>query len=179
LRDLETAISYLQESVASRAAVIDGDRSALKEAISGLGDRGWLALQVTASEEMFRFFQEAIARYSGALAFLQIQHQSAASMLANSPNPALQREYLPNLANGNRLVGVGFSHLRRDPCPVRIVSTDGGYVVDGAVPWVTGWGYFQGFIDCWRDAPRRGVCLLLPTQNLEEVMSILVRCWRL
>jgi alkylation response protein AidB-like acyl-CoA dehydrogenase len=146
LRNLETAISYLQESVAPHAEALDRDRTVLKRALAGLGDRRLLALQVTDREETFRSFQEAIARYSGALAFLQTQHQSAASMLANSPNETLKQEYLPHLANGSRLVGVGFSHLRRDPCPLLAVSTDGGYFLDGEVPWVTGWGYFPEFI---------------------------------
>lgn len=146
LRILETAISYLQEFVAPHSASIDGDPMALKQAISGLGDRGLLALQLTASEETFRYFQEAIARYSGSLAFLQTQHQSAAAMLANSPNEALKQEYLPHLANGVCLVGVGFSHLRRYPTPVCAIAADGGYRIDGEVPWVTGWGYFPEFI---------------------------------
>jgi alkylation response protein AidB-like acyl-CoA dehydrogenase len=111
-----------------------------------LGDRELLALQVTTNDETFRYFQEAIARYSGALAFLQTQHQSAAAMLANSPNEALKQEYFPHLAHGSRLVGVGFSHLRRHPSPVCAISTDGGYIVDGEVPWVTGWGFFPEFI---------------------------------
>lgn len=146
MRNFETAISYLQEFVAPHAAAIDGDPVALQKAISGLGDRRLLALQVTDSEETFRSFQEAIARYSGALAFLQTQHQSAAAMLANSPNETLKQEYLPHLANGSRLVGVGFSHLRRNPSPVRAIAMDRGYTIDGEVPWVTGWGYFPEFI---------------------------------
>ncbi|MGB3240078.1 MAG: acyl-CoA dehydrogenase family protein [Geitlerinemataceae cyanobacterium] len=146
MRNLETTISYLQESVAPRAAILDRDRSALQQALAGLGDRGLMALQVTGCQEEFRHCQEAIARYSGALAFLQTQHQSAAAMLANSPNELLKQEYLPSLADGSRLLGVGFSHLRRDPSPVRAVSTNGSYTIDGEVPWVTGWGFFSEFI---------------------------------
>lgn len=145
-RELETAIAYLLKEVAPRAAEIDRDRVALGQALAGLGDRGLLALPVTANEETFRYFQEAISRYSGALAFLQTQHQSAAAMLASSSNEALKREYLPHLANGSRLVGVGFSHLRRHPSPVRAIPTEGGYLIDGEVPWVTGWGFFPEFI---------------------------------
>lgn len=146
MRTIETAISHLQQSVAPQAAAIDRDPVALKQAILGLGDRGWLALHVTHNEEMLRYFQEALARYSGALAFLQTQHQSAAAMLVNSPNQPLKQAYLPTLANGSCLVGVGFSHLRRDPSPVVAIATEGGYRIEGEVPWVTGWGFFSEFI---------------------------------
>lgn len=166
-RELETAISYLQQDVAPRAAEIDRDRVALGQALAGLGDRGLLALPVTANEEAFRYFQEAIARYSGALAFLQTQHQSAAAMLSRSPNEALQREYLPHLANGSRLVGVGFSHLRRHPSPVRAVPTEGGYLVDGEVPWVTGWGFFSEFIVGAALPDGRSVFGVVPLSEIE------------
>lgn len=168
LRNLEAAISYLQEFVAPQAAAIDRDPEALKQAILELGDRGWLALQLAENQETLRYFQEAIARYSGALAFLQTQHQSAAAMLGNSPNQPLKEEYLPHLANGSRLVGVGFSHLRRHPCPVGAIATNGGYTIDGEVPWVTGWGYFPEFIVGAMLPDGQSVFGLVPLTETEE-----------
>jgi len=54
---------------------------------------------------------------------------------------------LPHLSNGQILLGVGFSHLRRagDPLIVAVPAT-GGYQLQGHVPWVTGFGLFQEFI---------------------------------
>ncbi|MDY6938014.1 MAG: acyl-CoA dehydrogenase family protein [Cyanobacteriota bacterium] len=144
---LEDARSYLQACVAPQADRLDGDRVALREALMGLADRGLLTLRFEAGADVFAEYQETIARYSGALAFLQTQHQSAAAMVAASSNESLKRDYLPHLATGDRLLGVGFSQLRRSgPPPVRAHLTDGGYQIDGEVPWVTGWGYFQEFI---------------------------------
>ena len=144
---LETVRSYLQESVAPQAARLDFDRAALHQALAGLGDRGLLALRLDVTEEVFGSFQEAIARYSGALAFLQTQHQSAAAMIARSENEPLKQDYLPHLATGDRLLGVGFSQLRRaDAPPVRAHQANEGYHIEGQVPWVTGWEYFQEFI---------------------------------
>lgn len=151
---LELAKSYLQESVAPHATAIDSDSDALKNALMGMGKLGLLALRVPSrwggsevSEQTFHTFQELVARYSGALAFLQTQHQSGAAMLVQSQNEVLKREYLPHLGNGQILLGVGFSHLRRKGDPLVIaVPCAGGYQLSGHVPWVTGLGLFQEFI---------------------------------
>ena len=151
---LDLAESYLRESVAPVASEIDDNPLALKEALQGLGDRSLLALRVPkswggaqVSEETYRRFQQLVPRYSGALAFLQTQHQSAAEMLTNSENESLKRQYLPYMGTGQVLVGVGFSQLRRqgDP-PVKAIPVEGGYQLEGEVPWVTGFGFFQDFI---------------------------------
>ncbi len=152
LNDL--AESYLRESVAPFAAQIDCYPEALRKALQGLGEHGLLALRLPklwsgpeVSEDTFETFQELVARYSGALAFLQTQHQSAAAMLVQSQNDSVAREYLPRMSNGQVLVGVGFSQLRRagDP-PVKALPVVGGYQLDGQVPWVTGFGLFHNFI---------------------------------
>ncbi len=113
---LDIAESYLRKSVAPLAIQIDSSSESLREALKGLGERSLLALRVPrewggseVSEQTFRIFQELIARYSGALAFLQAQHQSAGGMLAASKNSSLKCQYLPRMSNGEILVGVGFS----------------------------------------------------------------------
>lgn len=137
----------------SHAVTIDIEPIALHKALTGLGELGLLALRLPSrwggrdfSQEMSQSFQELVARYSGALAFLQIQHQSAAAMLLQSENNLLH-EYLPHLSNGRILLGVGFSHLRREGNPViTAVPFARGYQLEGYVPWVTGFNLFQEFI---------------------------------
>lgn len=143
---LDRAEAYLSESVSPRANLIDHDSQALEAAFLGLGDRELLTLRAD-NQVLFRRFQETISRYSGALAFLQTQHQSAAALISRSSNSGLQEEYLPHLATGKRRVGVGFSHLRREgtpPMQARLVPR--GYQLDGFVPWITGWRLFESFI---------------------------------
>jgi len=151
---LNTAQSYFQESVAPVASEIDENPEALKAALQGMSSRSLLALQVPqawggagVSELTLRQFQQLVPRYSGALAFLQTQHQSAGRFLANSDNEWLKRQYLPYMSQGEVLVGVGFSHLRRQGKPmVKAMPVKGGYEIDGTVPWITGFGFFQDFI---------------------------------
>jgi alkylation response protein AidB-like acyl-CoA dehydrogenase len=151
---LDLAESYLQESVAPIAGEIDRDPEVLRDALKGIGDRFLLALRVPkcwggaeVSEETYRHFQQLVPRYSGALAFLQTQHQSAGQILTNSNNEFLKQQYLPRMGNGQVLVGVGFSQLRRLGEPlVKALPVEGGYQLEGKVPWVTGFGFFHNFI---------------------------------
>lgn len=173
---LHLAESYLQESVSPHAAAIDSDPDALRSALYDSGQLSLLALRVPSkwgglevSEETFHAFTELIARYSGALAFLQTQHQSAAAMLAQSQNEFLQQEYLPHLGSGQILVGVGFSHIRRGGDPLVVaVPVSGGYQLSGYVPWITGFEMFQEFIVAATLPDGRAIFGLVPfvkTQN--------------
>ncbi len=166
---------YLQTYVCSIANEIDIYPNLLQEAFEGLGKLEVLALRVPqrwggkqASAEDFSQFQEIIARYSGALAFLQTQHQSAAGMLMQSSNPELQDIYLPQMSSGKITVGVGFSQLRRRGKPTVIAQdVSGGYEIQGDVPWVTGWKIFQEFIIAATLPDGRAVFGLVPLENLQ------------
>jgi len=146
--------SYLIKEIAPKACDIDYKPEALKKALQGLANLNLLALRVPKrlggheiSEESFYLFQELLARYSGALAFLQTQHQSAGNMLVSSSNYVLQKQYLPRMGTGEALLGIGFSQLRRQGEPLtRAIPVLGGYQIDGVVPWLTGWDIFSEFI---------------------------------
>ncbi|RYG45075.1 acyl-CoA dehydrogenase, partial [bacterium] len=151
---LDEAIRYLREEVAPMASAIDRDEVALHQALDGMAARGLLSLKrplayggPAMEEGEFRTFQMEIARASGALAFLQTQHQSAAGMIGGGDNEALKDEYLHHMHDGGKLVGIGFSQLRRPGPPlVKAEPVEGGYRIDGHVPWITGAGYFPEFL---------------------------------
>lgn len=171
---LEIAGDYFQNIIAPQGAQIDRDPSALQLALQGMGDRSLLALRVPREwggagwdERTYRQFQILSARYSGALTFLQTQHQSAANQLALSSNQDLKKIYLPKMARGEKLVGVGFSQLRRPGEPMmKAFPVSGGYQLCGQVPWVTGWGFFEDFIIGATLPDGRSLYGLLPLQNL-------------
>lgn len=166
---LNTVNSHLLNQVAPFANEIDSNPEALLYALQGLGELGVLALRVPqrwggkqVNEETFNSFQELVARYSGALAFLQTQHQSAAGMLVASSNSHLQAEYLPRIGDGF-LLGVGFSQLRRQGDPLTVATpVTGGYQLNGVVPWVTGWDFFREFIVAATLSDRRAVFGVVP-----------------
>lgn len=153
VRELEVAEEFLVNHVAPRANLIDGDVGELRIALQGLRDRKLMALRRPVEfggpeldETSFRMFQEAVARRSGSLAFLQTQHQSAVSMIAKWGSHELKQDYLPRM-DDEHLVGIGFSQLRRPGEPVmRAREVDGGFRLDGLVPWVTGHSFYQEFL---------------------------------
>lgn len=51
------------------------------------------------------------------------------------------------MADGKKLVGIGFSQLRRPGPPILTATEkDGGFVLNGHVPWVTGLGFYPEFL---------------------------------
>lgn len=148
---LETADIYLRDEIAPIANQLDENAELLRSALKGLGDRHLLALRVPQTyngadlkNHLFHSFQEQVARFSGALAFLQTQHQSAGAILSKSNNENLKQAYLPRMGTGEALVGIGFSHLRRqDNPPLKAIETDNGYQLHGQIPWITGFGFFE------------------------------------
>jgi alkylation response protein AidB-like acyl-CoA dehydrogenase len=151
---LAIAREYFAQEVEPRAEELDRSPEALRTALQGMADRSLLGAKIpekwggsALEERTFSEFQILNARYSGALTFLQTQHQSAGGLLSASGNESLQQAYLPQMTRGEKLVGVGFSQLRRTGEPmVKAVPVMGGYEISGEVPWITGWGFFGDFI---------------------------------
>lgn len=172
---LNEAVAYLAREVAPRAEAIDHDPEELRIALRGLCDRNLMAMKrphefggPAMSEPLFRQFQEAVAKTSGALAFLQTQHQSAVSMLSRADNVALKAEVLPEMGDGSRLIGIGFSQLRRPGPPImRAEQVEGGYMLEGHVPWVTGWNFYPEFLVGAQFPDGRAVFAIVPLQSDE------------
>ncbi len=143
--------AFLHEWVRPRAGAIDRDVAALREALAEMGRRGLLGARIPSEfggmalePAAFRRFQEEVARASGALAFLESQHQSACSLIARGTNASLKGRLLPRMARGEVRSGIAFSHLRRaGPPALAAIPVDGGYRLDGHLSWVTGWGLFE------------------------------------
>jgi len=121
-------------------------------------------------EQEFRSFQEAVARRSGALAFLQTQHQSAVSMIAKGTNEALKTDSLPYMADGKRLIGIGFSQLRRPGKPLLAAEPEGkGFRLSGTVPWITGWSFYPEFLVGAALDDNRSAFGIVPFENRSEM----------
>ena len=172
----ETTQNYLQTIVAPQAAKIAKNPETLKQVLKGMGERYLLALKIPEhldgagfTEQDYARFQVLIARYSGTLAFLQTQHQSAASMIASSNNQQLQQKYLPYMSGAKKLVGVGFSQLRRLGNPMmKAQPVETGYLLEGEIPWITGWNFFDSFIVGATLSDGREVYGMLPLENQQQ-----------
>lgn len=88
----------------------------------------WLAIEILAS---------------GCLAttFVLIQHFGLLRSLLDPTGPAsLRDQHLADLVRGRRRAGIALGGLLADGS-LRAARTAGGWFLDGASPWVTGWGY--------------------------------------
>ncbi|MDX2231702.1 MAG: acyl-CoA dehydrogenase family protein [Leptolyngbyaceae cyanobacterium bins.349] len=166
---------YLRDRVAPHANQLDHSVDMLRQAFHQLGEQHWLGLKIPTAwggcgltPPKFQQVQELMARYSGALAFLQAQHQSAGGLLSRSENEPLKRHYLPQMVNGAIAVGVGFSHLRRSPPPFKAVPVPGGFQLDGTIPWITGFELFQTFVGAAVLPDDRAVYGILPFCNTHQ-----------
>jgi predicted house-cleaning noncanonical NTP pyrophosphatase (MazG superfamily)/alkylation response protein AidB-like acyl-CoA dehydrogenase len=123
------------------------------------------------SNRGFYSWQMMIAKYSGALSFLQTQHQSAMVMLTQS-SPKIQQKYLSKILDKNLFCGVGFSHLRREGKPsLTAIPVNGGYELTGFVPWITGYGIFSYVIIGATTIDRTelyGILPFSPQQSLDK-----------
>ncbi len=145
---------YLQEFVTPFASEIDHSPDALKKALDGLIKHSLLSARIPQSwgglelnPEMFYLLQQLLSQYSGALAFLQLQHQGAVNAIVKSENEALKQNYLTKIVKENLLCGLGFSQLRRQGKPmITATPIQGGYEINGNVPWITGFDFFDIFI---------------------------------
>ncbi|AFZ48687.1 hypothetical protein Cyast_2745 [Cyanobacterium stanieri PCC 7202] len=153
INDLEY---FLQKNISKKASSLDRDKDLLKQVFFALAKDNplWLSLKLPVewgglgvSDEIFFTSKMVMAKYSGALAFLQAQHQTAVGMLSKSDNEVMQQKYLPDIAKGLSFCGVAFSHLRRWQNPPLRAFVDGeGYRLTGDIFWITGFHVFEHFV---------------------------------
>ncbi len=161
--DIPAIASQLRTHIRPRAEAIDRDPQALAESLAWLGEQGWLALRapqiggLTLSGVDYWRFQLEVAASSGALAFLQTQHQSAVALLAAHPE-AVRAAHLADTARGDCALGVSFAHLRRPDGGLQAIADGSTYRLQGMVPWLTGYGFFRAALVAAR-LPDRSVLL--------------------
>ncbi len=78
---------------------------------------------------------EALAGGCLASAFVWLQHNAPLAATA----VAGREDLLPALASGERRAGIALAGLRSPHHPMRVRRTERGFVLNGQVPWVTGW----------------------------------------
>ncbi len=95
---------------------------------------------------------EALAGGCLTTTFVWIQHHNPLRGVAASPTPGLAERWLEPLARGDRRAGIALAAERPGPPVLTAEPSDGGYLLHGEAPWVTGWGR----IDMVLVAARRG-----------------------
>lgn len=71
--------------------------------------------------------------------FTWLQHHGVVLGLTSTENAALRAEYLPGLASGRVRAGVAFAGAIPQPPRLWAKRVDGGFVLSGDAPFVSGW----------------------------------------
>jgi alkylation response protein AidB-like acyl-CoA dehydrogenase len=97
-----------------------------------------------------------------ATTFVWLQHHGAVRALAASGNSTLAGAWLAPLCAGVRRAGVALGGVRPGSPLLHAREVPGGYLFDGTVPWVTGWGMVDVVYTLARDQAGNVVAALLP-----------------
>jgi alkylation response protein AidB-like acyl-CoA dehydrogenase len=110
---------------------------------------------------------------SGCLAttFVWLQHFGAVRAAATSERPGIRDRWLDPLSRGVRRAGIALAALRPGTPAVRARAVDGGYLLDGEAPWVTGWGMIDTLFTAARDEADTVVWALLDAVP-DETLSV-------
>lgn len=145
---LDAARRVADEVLRPNAEAVDTADGPRKENFEALAAAGLLGLAVPrkyggldVSGTTQRNVTEILASACGATNFIQAQHHGPCRMIAACQSDLLKSTLLPRLATGELMCAISFAHLRRMGDPVLSAHrVDGGYLLNGTTPWVTGWG---------------------------------------
>lgn len=99
-----------------------------------------------------------------ATAFVWIQHHGAIRGLLGSGNHTLRDRWLEPLATGVSRAGIAIGGVRPPVPSLRASRTNGGWLFDGVVPWVTGWGLIDVMLTGAVVDGREEVWTLIPAE---------------
>jgi len=156
---------FLIQRVAPRAAETDRDPGVLQKVFDEFKQQGGLRIRMPdaaggclLSEPGFAGFRIQLARYCGALSFLQAQHQVAVSWLARSSQQDDMRPLYQNILQDGMALGIGFLSPRHRAFEVKREGNI--YLLSGDIPWVTGYGFLQHVVTSFQHDGRRRFLML-------------------
>lgn len=148
---LQTAREICDTFIEPRAEAVDISGKPPHENLDALAGAGLVGITTpveyggsACSGAFMREYTEILTAACGTTWFILTQHYGACTMVAS--NPILRERFLRDMATGRHYVGVGFGHLRRPDPVLRAEAVEGGWVLNGISPWVTGWPLLSGVI---------------------------------
>lgn len=169
--------SFLQNEVKCIANEIDTDVTLLKKVYKKLNDLNCLNLLIPSElgglggeRAEWVEYNILLSQYSGALLFLQAQHQFAVSQLKKLlPNEKV-RDLLKRMAQENLSLGIARVAQRN---LLNIEPIKDGFKLSGKIPWVTGFDFFPLTLFSF-DVDGKIYFSTLPFQTNPQDQSILI-----
>jgi alkylation response protein AidB-like acyl-CoA dehydrogenase len=112
---------------------------------------------------------ESLASGCLSTTFVWLQHHNPVRAVARSRTAGLRDEWLMPLCRGDRRAGIALAGERPGPQLLKAERADGGLVLNGEAPWVTGWGLIDVVMVAARagDEVVRGLVEAEPGPTLE------------
>jgi alkylation response protein AidB-like acyl-CoA dehydrogenase len=146
---LDTAERIADEVLFPAAARVDAADRVPASHLDLLAAEGFYGL-ATREDADFPRIVEVLAGGCLATTFVWLQHHGAVRAAAGAP-AAVRDRWLEPLRRGERRAGVSQAGVRPGPSPLRARRVDGGYLLDGEAPWVTGWDLIDTLYVAARD----------------------------
>ncbi|MVU78183.1 acyl-CoA dehydrogenase [Nocardia sp. ET3-3] len=169
------AESLVDEVLAPRAGEVDRTGVIPSSHFEALARRGFYGFPLSEGMSPQLLIDTAATVISGCLAtgFVWAQHLGALRSLLASDNEGLRGRYLADMLSGGYRCGVSYAGARTEPT-VFAEPVDGGYVLGGATPFVTGWGYIDAVAVAARadtGASAAVATLLVPVREPENIAA--------
>ncbi|HVE44750.1 MAG TPA: acyl-CoA dehydrogenase family protein [Gammaproteobacteria bacterium] len=168
---------FLNDNIAPISNALDNDSHLLAIAFEQLRNLGGLKLLIPVEcgglgggRAEWIEYNILLAQYSGALLFLQAQHQFAIVELKKLLPDQSVHDFLKKVADSHLGLGISFAANKK---LLHVTKSDGGFIVSGKLPWVTGFHFYSSILLSF-DIDGFVYYTLLPFQSSQENTSILI-----
>jgi alkylation response protein AidB-like acyl-CoA dehydrogenase len=138
---IQTAEELAENLLFPRSLEVDAADTVPESHLRALAEAGLYGIETAdlAPTERWRI-AEILVSGCLATAFVWIQHHGAVRGLLGSGNRSLRDRWVEPLTAGGSRAGIAIGGVRPPAPSLQASRTDGGWLFDGTVPWVTGWG---------------------------------------
>lgn len=164
---IERARYLADEVFAPQADAVDRSGEIPTTHFDLLAEYGFYGATMADDMDIATFTQVGEILVAGCLTttFVWAQHLGVARRIATSPNLELRERLTEDLRHGRVRAGVSYAGANDQPS-LLARRVDGGYVLDGTAPFVTGWGLVDILGVMARDADDEGslISVLVPAE---------------
>ncbi|WP_109525228.1 MULTISPECIES: acyl-CoA dehydrogenase family protein [Nocardia] len=165
---IERARQLSNEVLAPQADTVDATGAIPPGHFDLLAANGFYGVTLSDDLDLATFTEvgETLVAACLATTFVWAQHLGAARRIATSPNHGLRDRLTEDLRRGRVRCGVSYAGAD-DRADLSARRVDGGFVLDGVAPFVTGWGLVDVLAVMARDEadPHALISVLVPAQE--------------
>ncbi len=176
--DLPATIHDLAARFLADAEAVDAADTVPEEHLRGLADAGLYGIFAPAEVgglglgAEVGLVTEELASACLASTFVWLQHLRLLGAMLDPGTPAALREaLLPAVVSGDVRGGVALTGLLPGPPRLTARPVDGGWLLDGEAPWVSGWGIVDLLVTVARGPEDTAVTLLMDAREQQGLAA--------